>query len=339
MRRSRRAGRVRRAAVPAPDPGQRLCRGRRSGRPGVRHRRPGRGAGRRAARRLAGALPRAAARRPGAAAAGHHRACCAPPCANCSAAPSAGCDHFDVETYTWGVLPAARRPNSDAELADGIAAELAFARDELVDLGLTPCRPRVTAMTEPAGANMAPLVVLDVVGLTPRLLAHMPRLRAVAETGFQAALGTVLPAVTCSVQATFLTGAPPSEHGIVGNGWYFRDLGEVFLWRQHHALVGGEKVWQAARQRATRLHGGQRLLVVRHGRGRRLDRDAPADLLRRRAQGAGLLHRPAGAARRADRQARRRSRCSPTGGRAPGCLVALDLPGGRADHGRPTTRT
>jgi predicted AlkP superfamily pyrophosphatase or phosphodiesterase len=95
---------------------------------------------------------------------------------------------------------------------------------------------------------MAPLVVIDVVGLTPRLLAHMPRLRAVADAGFQASLGTVLPAVTCTVQSTFLTGAMPAEHGIVGNGWYFRDLGEVLLWRQHNALVEGEKLWQAARR-------------------------------------------------------------------------------------------
>ncbi|MDW5327459.1 metabolite traffic protein EboE [Plantactinospora sp. KLBMP9567] len=53
------------------------------------------------------------------------------------AGPVAGCDHLDVETYTWGVLPVAQRPGSDAELAGGIAAELAFARDELVALGLT----------------------------------------------------------------------------------------------------------------------------------------------------------------------------------------------------------
>jgi len=50
------------------------------------------------------------------------------------------------------------------------------------------------------------------------------------------------------VQSTFLTGLLPREHGIVGNGWYFRDLGEVFLWRQHNALVHGEKVWDAARR-------------------------------------------------------------------------------------------
>ncbi len=95
---------------------------------------------------------------------------------------------------------------------------------------------------------MTPLVVIDVVGLTPRLLGHMPRLAAVADTGWQAELGTVLPAVTCTVQSTLLTGALPREHGIVGNGWYFRDLGEVLLWRQHNALVGGDKLWHAARR-------------------------------------------------------------------------------------------
>jgi predicted AlkP superfamily pyrophosphatase or phosphodiesterase len=92
-----------------------------------------------------------------------------------------------------------------------------------------------------------PVVVLDVVGLTPALLAGMPRLRAIAATGFSAPMAAVLPAVTCTAQATMLTGLPPSGTGIVGNGWYFRDLGEVLLWRQHNRLVQGEKVWDAAR--------------------------------------------------------------------------------------------
>ncbi len=96
--------------------------------------------------------------------------------------------------------------------------------------------------------STTPVVVLDVVGLTPRLLEHMPALRAVADEGWSAPLGTVLPAVTCSVQSTFLTGALPREHGIVGNGWYFRDLGEVMLWKQHNRLVQAEKVWETARR-------------------------------------------------------------------------------------------
>jgi len=94
---------------------------------------------------------------------------------------------------------------------------------------------------------MRPLVVLDVVGLTPKILRHMPRLAAIAQEGWQAELGTVLPAVTCSAQSTFLTGLMPSEHGVVGNGWYFRELGEIFLWRQHNRLVRGDKLWETAR--------------------------------------------------------------------------------------------
>jgi predicted AlkP superfamily pyrophosphatase or phosphodiesterase len=91
------------------------------------------------------------------------------------------------------------------------------------------------------------LLVVDVVGMTPDLLAHMPRVRRVGESGFTAPLGTVLPAVTCAAQSTFLTGSLPRDHGVVGNGWYFRDLGEVLLWRQHNALVQGEKLWDVVR--------------------------------------------------------------------------------------------
>ncbi|MEU0083118.1 nucleotide pyrophosphatase/phosphodiesterase family protein [Streptomyces sp. NPDC006274] len=93
-----------------------------------------------------------------------------------------------------------------------------------------------------------PLLVLDVVGLTPRLLDRMPRLKALAAAGSQANLTTVLPAVTCAAQSTFLTGALPAEHGIVANGWYFRELGDVLLWRQHNGLVAGDKIWDAARR-------------------------------------------------------------------------------------------
>ena len=94
---------------------------------------------------------------------------------------------------------------------------------------------------------MRKLLVLDVVGLTPALLRYMPNLSRIAGRGWKAELGTVLPAVTCSAQSTFLTGTLPAEHGIVGNGWYFRDLGEIYLWRQHNKLVQRPKVWEIAR--------------------------------------------------------------------------------------------
>ena len=96
---------------------------------------------------------------------------------------------------------------------------------------------------------MRQTLVLDVVGLTPALLAHAPNLRALAAAGGMRPLTTVLPAVTTTVQSTFVTGLLPRDHGIVGNGWYFRDLAEVWLWRQSNRLVQGEKLWETAKRR------------------------------------------------------------------------------------------
>ncbi len=93
-------------------------------------------------------------------------------------------------------------------------------------------------------------VVINVVGLARDLLGeHTPNLAALAREGGMRPLETVVPAVTCTAQASFLTGTMPREHGCVANGWYFRDLAEVWLWRQSNHLVGGEKLWDAARRR------------------------------------------------------------------------------------------
>jgi len=86
------------------------------------------------------------------------------------------------------------------------------------------------------------VLLLNVVGLTPALLPHAPRLAAL---GPPAPLTPPLPAVTSTCEATMLTGLPPEEHGIVANGWYHRDLNEVWFWRPSNRLVEGERVWQA----------------------------------------------------------------------------------------------
>ena len=93
-------------------------------------------------------------------------------------------------------------------------------------------------------------LVILVVGLAPDLVgAHTPNLAALAKRGALRPLNTVTPAVTCTVQSTLATGLPPSGHGAVANGWYFRDLREVLLWRQPNNLVEGEKIWDAGKAR------------------------------------------------------------------------------------------
>ena len=97
---------------------------------------------------------------------------------------------------------------------------------------------------------MTPTAVLNVVGLTKKLLGpDTPHLNALAADGSSAPVRAITPAVTCSAQATFLTGLMPRDHGIVGNGWYFRDVAQVMFWKQANQLVAGEKVWETARRR------------------------------------------------------------------------------------------
>src|SRR3954453_13641322 len=90
---------------------------------------------------------------------------------------------------------------------------------------------------------MRPTLVLLVVGLTPRYLGvHTPRLARFARAGAMRPLKPVTPAVTCTAQATFLTGVLPREHGVVANGWLFRDLMEVWLGGRARRPAPGRKM-------------------------------------------------------------------------------------------------
>lgn len=97
---------------------------------------------------------------------------------------------------------------------------------------------------------MPPLVILNAVGLTPRLLPHAPRLAALASDGWHVSLREPTPAVTCTAQAALLTGRPTAEHGVVGNGWLFRDTNEVRFWQQCNRLVQADPFYAVARRRA-----------------------------------------------------------------------------------------
>ncbi|MFM8252055.1 MAG: alkaline phosphatase family protein [Planctomycetota bacterium] len=95
---------------------------------------------------------------------------------------------------------------------------------------------------------MKPTAVINVVGLTPSCIGpEMPRVAEFLRRGKLATIAPVIPAVTCSVQTTYLTGRWPSEHGIVGNGWFFREESEVRFWRQSNKLVAGDKIWDEAK--------------------------------------------------------------------------------------------
>ncbi len=96
---------------------------------------------------------------------------------------------------------------------------------------------------------MKKTVVIDIVGLSSNLIGECtPFIRQHAADHNLATIDPVLPAVTTSVQSTYITGKWPSEHGIVGNGWYDREDCEVKFWKQSNKLVHAEKIWERAKK-------------------------------------------------------------------------------------------
>jgi predicted AlkP superfamily pyrophosphatase or phosphodiesterase len=94
------------------------------------------------------------------------------------------------------------------------------------------------------------LAVINVVGLTEALIGeHTPRIAEFRRRGAFAHINPAFPAVTCTAQSNYLTGKTPAEHGIVGNGWYHRELSEVQFWKQSNRVVHGEKIWDVLRAR------------------------------------------------------------------------------------------
>lgn len=94
------------------------------------------------------------------------------------------------------------------------------------------------------------LTVINVVGLTEALIGeHTPVIAAFRQRGALARVAPAFPAVTCTAQSNYLTGARPAQHGIVGNGWFHRELAEVQFWKQSNHQVGGTKIWDDLRAR------------------------------------------------------------------------------------------
>ena len=93
-------------------------------------------------------------------------------------------------------------------------------------------------------------VVLDVVGLEFDDIAsgRVPNIAKIAAAGQASKMEPVFPAVTCTVQASILSGKYPGEHGIISNGLYDRDTYSVMFWEQPSKLVQADRVWDIAKR-------------------------------------------------------------------------------------------
>ena len=110
-----------------------------------------------------------------------------------------------------------------------------------------PREPAARRRDRPPRIAVHKTAVLNVVGLTSRLAGRMPALAQWIREARVLQVQPAFPAVTCTAQANYLTGAHPDRHGIVANGWYERDDCEVRFWKQSNHLVQAPKIWDALR--------------------------------------------------------------------------------------------
>jgi predicted AlkP superfamily pyrophosphatase or phosphodiesterase len=95
-----------------------------------------------------------------------------------------------------------------------------------------------------------PVLVVNVAGLSPRLLGHAtrcPNLTRIVSENYYTPVRPVFPAVTCTAQVSLTTGTPASEHGVVANGLYFPELRQTSFWEQSDLLNESERIFTPLR--------------------------------------------------------------------------------------------
>ncbi len=106
-------------------------------------------------------------------------------------------------------------------------------------------------MEKGAAVKKKHVFIFDVVGLSPEHLGSMddlPALSHLARSGKWAPMEPVFPCLTLPCQASLLTGLDPCRHGVVANGFFYRDRLEVSFWDQYAGLVEGERLWESVKK-------------------------------------------------------------------------------------------
>ena len=97
------------------------------------------------------------------------------------------------------------------------------------------------------------VILLSIPGLRPQDLERMPKLTALTQGGDRAQLVPSFPAVTWPVQANMLTGKLPRHHGVIANGFYWRDKQEVEMWTAWNEKIQSPQIWDLLHQQNREL--------------------------------------------------------------------------------------
>lgn len=97
------------------------------------------------------------------------------------------------------------------------------------------------------------VVLLSIPGLREKDLASMPRLSQLTRGGDLATLVPSFPCVTWPVQANMLTGVAARDHGVVANGFYWRDEQRVEMWTAWNEKILAPQIWDIMHEQDEKL--------------------------------------------------------------------------------------
>jgi predicted AlkP superfamily pyrophosphatase or phosphodiesterase len=92
------------------------------------------------------------------------------------------------------------------------------------------------------------VVLLSVPGLRDKDVASMPNLSRLTASGDRAPLVPSFPCVTCPVQVNMTTGKLPRQHGVIGNGFYWREKQQVEMWTAWNDVIQTPQIWDILHQ-------------------------------------------------------------------------------------------
>ena len=87
------------------------------------------------------------------------------------------------------------------------------------------------------------VILLTIPALRHSDLSNMPELMTLVKGGSQARLQHSFPSVTWPAQANLLTGQTPEQHGVVANGFFWRDSGQVEMWTAWNKVIEAPQIW------------------------------------------------------------------------------------------------
>ncbi len=97
------------------------------------------------------------------------------------------------------------------------------------------------------------VVVVSLPGLRAQDLETMPFLAGIKAQGGSRPLVPSFPCVTCPVQISLTTGHRPDQHGVVANGFYWRDKHEVEMWTAWNEVIQSPRIWDRWREQHPEL--------------------------------------------------------------------------------------